>query len=115
MYILSLFFRKRKHYFGDFANEDFSSPLTKKAFQVANKKITEQRKKIKALRQQVTRRENKIRSLTSLLTFLKGKNYISESAYENIQVSLKYLFKISSLKINFKIILRHLYLGQLRK
>ena len=71
-------------------SSDFATPTkAKRSFTVAKNKILEYRKKIRGLQRTNLRLKARVTNLGTLLTCLKKKNLITETAAESIEVSKK--------------------------
>ncbi|KAG5876759.1 hypothetical protein JTB14_001235 [Gonioctena quinquepunctata] len=81
--------KKAHRFIGDWNSEDMESNENRKQFfRVAQKKIAQQKKKIKSLQQKNRRLKFRVDSLQSLTKYLRRRNFISEQAESTLNASL---------------------------
>lgn len=79
----------RLRFVGDIRTPHLATPRrARKALDLAKKTIALQRRKIKTLQRSRNRSVNRIKTMKSLIKYLKDKNFISEEAAENLEVHI---------------------------
>lgn len=82
--------RKRKHYLGDFNEDDMNSPRkARKLLLVAQNESKSLRKKIKKIKDKNNRLEKRVFTLKEMIVQLKKKRLVSQPAVNILEVKRK--------------------------